>query len=287
MSTLAQMTDEVLLNLTSFGMVQPKLAALTTAVDTDDTEFIVSSVNGITTGIGEIGTELVYVSDIDTATKTLTVIRGHLSTTAASHAVGDLYSSNPLFPKWMVQRAINDAIVNSFPTLFVVAESDLTADGLVVSYTMPDACERVREVKLQDLSGTQEWYSFSQWRFDYQLKKLSFHIDTFNTQSIKAIYEKRPIEITAAQDLTVSGLSSSARKYVVAQAAADLVVKMDNQRLGVNYAAADDMDPNRPMGSATKLAQTLLGIANLELMNERKRQTQQYPVTVNTAKGRF
>jgi hypothetical protein len=282
------MTDEVLMGLTSYGLVQPKFASLTADPGASGTSLAVSSTSGFEVGhTAEVGDELVYVTAVDQAGLTLTVVRGHLSTTAATHAAGSLIQCNPLWPRWMVQRAINDAIIKSWDRLIVVATTALAGTVLYNTYDMPADCERVRSVKIEDIRGTREFFSYAAFRYDFQRKELNLHVQAFEGQALEVEYVKRPVEITSAQPLTTSGLNDSARPYVVAKAMADLVSRMDSSRLQVNFASAADMAANRPSGSANALARTLLAIASLELEDERKRLTSQYPPVIVKARGRF
>jgi len=286
-STLTQIADEVLLNLTSYGMVQPKLAQVSGALDASTTTVTVSSVIGIAAStMVEVGTELMYVLNVDPTNKQLTVVRGHLSTTAAGHADGSLLNANPLWPRQMVFNAINDAIIGSYPMLWAIDQVTLTPSPVVRSYTMDSSVADVYEVAIQD-PVTLEWQVMSKWRFDNNRKKLFIQAWLNPVFPLQVTFFKRPIALSPTDDLTLSGLQASAKKYVVAQVSADLVSRMDNQRLQVNYASADDMDPNRPFGVAAKVTQTLQALANLELQNERKRLTASYPPVIHTARGRF
>jgi hypothetical protein len=288
MSTLAQMTDEVLMGLTSYGLVQPRYAQLASDVTNTGTTLTLSSVTGFEVGhSAEIGDELVYVTAKDDAATQVTVVRGYLSTTAAAHTTGTLVQCNQLWPRWIVQRAINDAILKSYPDLFAIASTPITGDVLTNSYDLPADCESVYAVTIEDVNGSQELFSYSAFRYDFLNKQLYLHVQLFDDQELTVVYRKRPTVLAVADDITTSGLADSARPYLVAQATADLVSRMDTHRLQVNFASAADMAANRPSGSANALARTLLGIASLEKAAERKRQGQQYPPVIVKARGRF
>jgi hypothetical protein len=287
-TTLAQITDEVLMGLSSYGLVQPRYAQLTADPGASGTTITLDSVTGFEVGhSAEIGDELVYVTAVSEANLTLTVVRGYLSTTAAAHAVGTLVSCNPLWPRWMVQRAINDAIVGSWPRLFAVDTETLSGTALYNAYTLPATVESVRSVKIEDIAGSRELFTYSEFRYDFNRHELNLHVQAYEGQDLEVEYIKRPVEITASQELILSGLNASARQYVVAQATADLVTRMDTHRLQVNFASAADMAANRPSGSANALARTLLAVAEVELNAERRRLVQQYPPVIVKSKGRF
>ena len=125
MTTLNQIVDEVLLNLTSYGLIQPRVTTLSGDIDDNDTTIAVTSVANVPTGLVEIDDELLLVQSKDLTANTLSVIRGY-RTTAAAHTSGALVTVSPPWPRQQVKNAINDAISSSYPSLYKVATSDLT-----------------------------------------------------------------------------------------------------------------------------------------------------------------
>ena len=80
----------------------------------------------------QIGSELMYVWDSNTSTKTLTVERGFGGTTATTHASGAVVTVSPKFPRWMVLQALNDELADlSSPMngLFQMKTVDLSYNG--------------------------------------------------------------------------------------------------------------------------------------------------------------
>ena len=80
----------------------------------------------------EIGSELLYIWDSNTSTKTLTVERGFGGTTAASHSSGDTITVSPKFPRKMVLDALNDELADlSSPMngLFQMKTVDISYNG--------------------------------------------------------------------------------------------------------------------------------------------------------------
>ena len=80
----------------------------------------------------EIESELFYVWEANTASKTLTVERGYGGTTAASHAGGVLVTLNPRFPRAQMFDAVNaelDDLSSTMNGLFRVVTVDLTYNG--------------------------------------------------------------------------------------------------------------------------------------------------------------
>lgn len=80
----------------------------------------------------EIESELFYVWEANTATKTLTVERGFNGTTAASHNAGVLATLNPRFPRAQMLDAINAELDDYSSTangLFKVTSTTLSYNG--------------------------------------------------------------------------------------------------------------------------------------------------------------
>jgi hypothetical protein len=108
-----------------------KLAA---ALDSSTTSVVVTyDVGGLRTGtVFEIDSELFYVWDANSATKTLTVERGFNGTTAASHSSGALITISPRFPRGQMLDALNadiDDLSSTANGLFRVVSVDLSYNG--------------------------------------------------------------------------------------------------------------------------------------------------------------
>ena len=284
MTTLNQIVDEVLLNLTSYGLIQPRVTTLSGDIDDNDTTIAVTSVANVPTGLVEIDDELLLVQSKDLTANTLSVIRGY-RTTAAAHTSGALVTVSPPWPRQQVKNAINDAISSSYPSLYKVATSDLTVSGSDNTYTLTGA-NKVLNVSYLSLGPFTEHIQVKRYRYDTNQNQLTIYQRMIVGQPLHVVYTAPPTTLTAGTDLlTASGLQQSAKAYVVLAATAQLVIHMDGSRLPSNSAMADDMEPNRSVGSATQIAKVLISRAEMELERERKRLQQQYPPTINIARG--
>ena len=80
----------------------------------------------------EIESELFYVWEANSGTKTLTVERGYAGTTAASHSSGAIATLNPRFPRAQMLDAVNadlDDLSSTANGLFRIVTTDLTYNG--------------------------------------------------------------------------------------------------------------------------------------------------------------
>ena len=88
----------------------------------------------------EINRELMLITAIDTASTTLTVMRGARGTDKDSHGINTLIKINPPFPRKNVFDAVADQITNLYPTLYAVETVETTSGTgytLLGTYSSP------------------------------------------------------------------------------------------------------------------------------------------------------
>lgn len=107
---------------------------LASSLDSSTTSVVTTyDIGGLRTGsVFEIDSELFYVWDANTASKTLDVERGYAGTTAASHSSGAVLTLNPRFPRAQMLDAVNadiDDLSSTANGLFRVVTTDLTYNG--------------------------------------------------------------------------------------------------------------------------------------------------------------
>ena len=132
MSTASALLDRVSRQLLS-GTVEErnKLAA---TVDSDDTSFVMSyDLAGLRAGVVfEVDSELCYIWEATSGTKTITVERGYMGTTPASHTSGAIITINPRFPKAQMLEALNqdiDDLSSPLNGLFRIVTADVDYNG--------------------------------------------------------------------------------------------------------------------------------------------------------------
>lgn len=132
MSTAGALLDRVQRQLLS-GIVEER-NKLASGVDADDTSFTLAyDLSGFREGtVFEVDSELMYVWEAVSGTKTLVVERGYAGTTPASHSSGAIAVLNPRFPKAQMLDALNQDIDDlSSPSngLFRVIATNVTYNG--------------------------------------------------------------------------------------------------------------------------------------------------------------
>lgn len=132
MATGTTVINRVLRQLLSGTVEQRnKLAANVTASGTSVS--VSYDVAGLRAGsVFEINSEMFYVWEVNSGTKTLTVERGFNGTTAAAHTAGAIITVNPRFPRAQMLEAVNDELADlSSPMhgLYQVKSFDIDYNG--------------------------------------------------------------------------------------------------------------------------------------------------------------
>ena len=107
---------------------------------------------------GQDAGELVILAEDHPAAADVTVRRAQRSTTAASsYSTGDVFYRNPMFPRYVVEKAVQETIdVNLWPHVWSTATGSFAYTSGDTTYALPADCEEVSQVYQMDLSGTGE-----------------------------------------------------------------------------------------------------------------------------------
>lgn len=99
--------------------------------------------------------ELVILAEDHPSGADVTVRRGQRSTTAASsYAIGDVFYRNPLFPRYMIEKAVNETIDNDlYPNVWKWGTTTVSYTAGDSTYTLPSDCEDVTQIYQVDLGG--------------------------------------------------------------------------------------------------------------------------------------
>lgn len=297
MSTLEQMTDEVLLYLQGYGLDQNRATFLAADVDADDLVFSVDDPGPLQEGLAEVGDELVYVRSYNDSASTATISpdgRGYRGSTAAAHTAGTRLTIGPTFPRHVVANAINDVIEAVYPTLWGVGSTLISFQPTQNTYSLPLEAERVLSVSTDIYGPSEEWLRVRDWRFDSAADTGSFATGNTITlgrglypgKDFKVTFSKAPTRLASGDDLTVSGLQSTAKLAIVYGAASQVIQFIDPARLQVNAVEADELDEPKPIGRASQIAQSLQGRHLQEVLAEQRRLRQAYPPVIHQTRSR-
>lgn len=158
MSTAGALINRVSRQLLS-GTIEER-NKLATTVTSSDTSIVMSyDLAGLRTGsVFEIDSELMYVWVAESGSKTLTVERGYLGTTAAAHTAGALAILNPRFPQQQLLDSFNQELDDlSSPSngLFrvIAANVDYNGSDRQVNLTSATTIIDLIDVRLRYLSS--------------------------------------------------------------------------------------------------------------------------------------
>lgn len=290
MTTFSDLVNDVVFTVEGYGLDLPRTAYLTAAITDTDLSFDVDDASSLAEGLAEIGDELVYIRSVNVNTVTVAPDgRGYRGTATAAHAANARLTMNPVMPRFLVKRKINETIVGTWPTLWGEATTTITADTLSMGFELPADVEEVLSVDHETDEITREWGPVRRWRFESSADSVDFpsgkalfiYQDVSTSANLRVRYRKQPSELTDGQNLTDSGLRSSARSVIVAGAVWRLISSMDLGRLKVTTATTDMLDEGNPVGSATQLAGYLRRVYERELQDELMRLQVTTPPTIH------
>lgn len=133
-----------------------KLAATVTSSDTSLTTTY--DLGGLRAGsVIEIDSELCYIWESNSSTKTLTVERGYQGTTAASHTSGTVVTLSPRFPRSSMLDALNaelDDLSSTMNGLFRVVATSISYNGAdrQINLTSASSVIELLDVRLRYLA---------------------------------------------------------------------------------------------------------------------------------------
>lgn len=175
MATLATLTDDVFDMVYGMTLIErPQEDTLTSAVSgTTDTTFQFDNnvlwKRGVYAEDASAG-EIVIMAADQASSSDVTVRRGQNGTTAAaSYAIGDVFYKNPPYPRYRVERFINETIdSNLFPNVWMWGETTLSFVSGDTTYEMPTNCGDVARVYQYDLNSDGKLYPIdgTLWEFE-------------------------------------------------------------------------------------------------------------------------
>jgi hypothetical protein len=302
MTTLGQMIDEVLINLSGYTYQQDRSTYLKTAVttltspSTAPTILSLGDTSNVGKGILEVDEELMWVDSFDRVGNTAVVApygRGYLGTGAATHAADAKVTISPIFPRYVVKKAINDTIRAMGANLLSVKQTTFTFNAAVNTYEFENLnIENILTMSWQDTGPSKEWIRIRRWDFDPLAD-----VDTWGSNSqtvsiydwitpgrtVKVMYATPPTAMDSNSDVftTTTGYPESARDIVILGASYRLLAYLDPARAGQTSPQADETDGKRPYGASASATKQLFALYSQRLNEEVATQQNQYPPRIH------
>jgi hypothetical protein len=300
--TLAQMMDEVQINLSGYTFQQDRSTYLTAAVTTltspssSPTVLSLGSTTDFGKGVIEIDDELLWIDSVDRVANTATVSpygRGYLGTTAATHTVDTKVTVAPIFPRDSIKKAINDTINAVGASIYATKQTTFTYNAAITTYEFENLnIENILSVSWQDIGPTKEWIRVKRWDFDpfadvttwgSGSQTITIGDVIIAGRTVKVMYATHPATFTATnQDFaTQTGLSETVKDVVILGAAYRLLQYLDPARAAQYSPQADEIDAKRPFGASNNAVRQLYALYTQRLNEERTKQQTQYPPRVH------
>jgi hypothetical protein len=302
MTTLGQMIDEVLINLSGYTYQQDRSTYLRTAISTltspstSPTILSLGDTSNVGKGVLEVDEELMWVDSFDRVANTATVSpygRGYLGTVAATHAADAKVTISPIFPRYVIKKAINDTIRAMGANLLSVKQTTFTFNAAINTYEFENlSIENILTMSWQDTGPSKEWIRIKRWDFDpfadvttWGASSQTVTIYDFITpgRTVKVMYATPPTAMDSNSDVftTTTGYPESARDIVILGAAYRLLAYLDPARAGQISPQADETDGKRPYGASASATKQLFALYSQRLKEEVATQQNQYPPRIH------
>ena len=308
MTTLAQMIDEVLINLSGYTYQQDRSTYLKTAVttltspSTSPTILSLGDTSNVGKGILEVDEELMWVDSFDRVGNTATVSpygRGYLGTPATTHAADAKVTISPIFPRYVIKKAINDTIRAMGASLLSVKQTTFPFNAAVNTYEFENlSIENILTMSWQDTGPSKEWIRIRRWDFDpfadvttWGANSQTVTIYDFITpgRTVKVMYATPPTPMENMTDVftTTTGYPESARDIAILGASYRLLAYLDPARAGQISPQADETDGKRPYGASASATKQLFALYSQRMNEEVSTQQNQYPPRIHYTRQEY
>lgn len=293
MTTFDQLVRQVRQKLLGFSMNQESVSELSAPMTAEDTSFScdTETIQNLSRGLVEIDDELILVKAYDAISGVVSVMglangRGYEGTTAASHAVNSLVTSNPAFPKARIKEAINETIQGLHPDLVVFGSTEITKLAPVIEYELPAEVDDVWYVTGQMIGPSKVAQPIPNWRYNPKARTANFatgksiQILDFVTpgQAVKVVYTKLPTTLTAGSaEFTTTGYPERMADLVVYGACKRLLPSLEAARLQQQSVETTERAPLVPPASVIRAAQLFASLYAERLEQEKALQRQEVP----------
>ena len=291
-TTYSSLVDEIISNLRGYSSAPDQMTFLTANLYELDERIKVDDIMEVSKGVIEIGSELIYVKSVDTASSeavTQWQWRGFRGTAAELHSFGQTVTYAPIFPRSVVQREINNVIQSIYPLVFGVKSYEFTPTGVAPQYDIPVGANRVMDVN-QYLDAYLGWERIRSWDVRQNVGTPSItgvQLDLFGRvltgRRVRVLYAVKPTPMVNPTDVftTVTGLPEAAKDIVLFGVAARLAGGLDIARLPVATVEADELGQTRAVGSAMQVASSFYKLYQAALERERQRLNELYPARIH------
>lgn len=289
MATVGTVIDRTLRQLMS-GTVEERNKVASSVTATATSISFLYDLGGIRPGgVIQIDSELIYVWEINSGAKSITVERGWNGTTAAAHAVGAVATIDPKFPRAQILEAINaelDDLASPVNGLFQIKTLEFNYNGvwsmvnlpttdkiidlvsvslryLATDYPKIRRCRLIRDLPNDDFNAG---YGL---RFDEQVRSGRM-IVVYKTPFINVTTESQNLQ-------NVAGIPSSCEDILMMGAQIRLVSPREVKRNFTESQGDTRRAEEVPSGSISNSINNIIRMRRDRITAEAAKLTRQYP----------
>lgn len=294
-TSLGDMKGRIKQLLQGYTRNQEQIAWLSAPMTASDTTFTVDieSVARVNRGLVEINNELMLVNKYDSQTGVVTLAagingRGKENTTAATHAINDIVTMDPDYPRQRITQAINYTINASYPDLYQMASFEFPKQAAIYEYSMPVDSEGILRVTADTIGPSRVKFPSQAYRYNPQAQ-ITSSLTTGKTiqvgdfivpgRTVKVEYIKKPGQFaTDADDYeTVIGFPERTVDMIEFGAVARLLSGVEPARLQQKAVESTERAPLVPTGAASNASQYFWNLYKMRLDQEMDRQHYLFP----------
>lgn len=282
MPTCGDLLTEATAQLHGWGSTQDQLTFLAAPVATTDTTITVTQTFGqavgITPGVVEIDSELIYITSADPNTGICTVAqRGFSGSAVKSHLNGAKVTSQPKFPRWSLFNQINEIIGAVYPDLFAVATHTDVVTTPSYTYNLPgDPPMDILRCQWQDPVGN--WVNAFSYQVDPYDGTFQLGSGPWVGRPLRVLYTTQPAAFSAETDdfETTTGLPASCADVLTLGVVSKQVPGLDISRAQLTSVEASDRSRVVPPNQGINAAKYLMAEYQERLANEAQALRRQY-----------
>lgn len=286
MTTAGDLITEASAQLHGWGSTQDRITPLTADITSGATTFQVDYAFGqsvgISPGVVEIDSELLYVVSVDSTTGTVTVAngvgRGYNNTTAAAHSAGAKVISRPKFPRVWLFKQLNEIIGSLFPDLFGIGTYTGTVSYPTNRYNLGSTTGtpmRALAAEWQDPIGN--WHAINSYNIDAWDGTFVMGSRVMVGRPFRVIYSTQPRQFASeSDDLAVTGLPASTADLLTLGIVAKQVPGLDISRAQLTSMEQSDRSRVVPPSAGVNAAKYIMAEYQDRLANEATSLRRQY-----------
>lgn len=289
------MVDDTQSEATSYVRNQEAITVLSQPISSSATTLVLDDASQVSRGMVEIGDELVYIKSVNKTTGTADVMpggRGWRGTTAAAHDAHTVVRNNPIFPRALIKRALNDTIRGI--DLKAIGSYQFVFDGVQYAYPLPVDFRDAVGVTWHAPNTTQVWPLLKHFRIDRNWRTESDAATVrpalvlieypMPGREVRVQYTKFPTALSDGDDFSDTGLPASAEDVIRLGAMWRMVTTVDPGKVIAMAPSADVIDQPVAAGQSTNVAKYLYQLFSVRLAEEKAKQADLYTSIITYAR---